>query len=213
MRAEKKTLTKEYLTRLNASPFFIVVDYKGLKVGHLTELRKRLNKAGAEVHVVKNSIFRIAAKEAGVADLNGTLAGQIAVVTGQKDISAAAKVVKTFGAEFDKLKIKFGYLNNQRLDDADIMALADLPSHRSAARQVAGRVERAGHQAGQCCSTRPASQLARVLQAKSKRPNSRDRECRDTTTRFAEPDSINFRPSASGGRTNKQQRKSSVRRL
>src|SRR4051794_38897340 len=115
MRLEKKTLTKEYLTRLNGSPFFIVVDYKGLKVGHLTELRKRLIKAGAEIHVVKNSIFRIAAKEAGVADLNGTLAGQMAVVTGQKDISTAAKVVKTFGSEFDKLKIKFGYLNNQRL--------------------------------------------------------------------------------------------------
>src|ERR1051325_3110549 len=90
MRPEKQNLTKEYITRLNASPFFIVVDYKGLKVGHLTELRKRLNKAGAEVHIVKNSIFRIAAKEAGVGDLNGALAGQLAVVTGQRDISVAA---------------------------------------------------------------------------------------------------------------------------
>ena len=42
MRPEKQNLTKEYLTRLNASPFFIVVDYKGLNVGHMTELRKRL---------------------------------------------------------------------------------------------------------------------------------------------------------------------------
>jgi large subunit ribosomal protein L10 len=84
MRLEKKALTQEYLTRLNASPFFIVVDYKGLKVGHMTELRKRLHGVGAEMHVVKNSIFRIAAKEAGVADLNGSLAGQIAVVTGQR---------------------------------------------------------------------------------------------------------------------------------
>src|SRR6267142_4201905 len=98
MRPEKQNLTKEYITRLNASPFFIVVDYKGLKVGHLTELRKRLNKAGAEVHIVKNSIFRLAAKEAGVADLNGSLTGQVAVITGQKDVSAAAKVVKTFNA-------------------------------------------------------------------------------------------------------------------
>src|SRR5580765_8180347 len=128
MRLEKQNLTKEYLTRLNASPFFIVVDYKGLKVGHMTELRKRLGKAGSEVHVVKNSIFRIAAKEAGMADFNGSLAGQIAVVTGQKDVSSAAKVVKTFGSEFDKLKVKFGYLNNQRLADTDLMALADLPS-------------------------------------------------------------------------------------
>src|SRR5579862_5618333 len=116
MRPEKQNLTKEYLTRLNASPFFIVVDYKGLTVLHLTELRRRLGKAGAEVHIVKNSIFRLAAKEAGVADLNGSLAGQLAVVTGQKDISAAAKIVKNFNAEFDKLKIQFGYLNNNRLE-------------------------------------------------------------------------------------------------
>src|SRR5215510_6002153 len=128
MRPEKQSLTKEYLTRLNGSPFFIVVDYKGLKVGHLTELRKRLNQAGAEVHVVKNSIFRIAAKEAGVGELNGALAGQLAIVTGKKDISTAAKVVKKFGTEFERLKVHFGYLNNQRLVQADIMTLADLPS-------------------------------------------------------------------------------------
>src|SRR5215467_11732490 len=128
MRPEKQNLTKEYLARLNSSPFFILVDYKGLSVGHLTELRKRLSKAGAEVHVVKNSIFRLAAKEAGVTDLNGALAGQVAVVTGQRDISTAAKVVKTFGSEFDKLKIHFGYLNNQRLEQPSIMTLADLPS-------------------------------------------------------------------------------------
>src|SRR5215467_8092958 len=128
MRPEKQNLTKEYLTRLNASPFFIVVDYKGLTVTHLTELRRRLGKDGAEVHIVKNSIFRLAAKEAGVADLNGSLTGQVAVVTGQRDISAAAKVVKTFGSEFDKLKVHFGYLNNQRLEQPSIMTLADLPS-------------------------------------------------------------------------------------
>ena len=45
MRAEKKILTKDYVARLNASPFFIVIGYKGLKVAHLTELRKRLVQA------------------------------------------------------------------------------------------------------------------------------------------------------------------------
>ena len=128
MRAEKQLLTKEYAARLNASPFFIVVGYQGLKVSHMTELRKRLTQAGAEVHVVKNSIFTIAAKEAGVGELNGALTGQLAVVTGQKDISAAAKALKNFAAEFDKLKLKFGYLNNQRLEESAIVALADLPS-------------------------------------------------------------------------------------
>ncbi|HKI69975.1 MAG TPA: 50S ribosomal protein L10, partial [Verrucomicrobiae bacterium] len=52
MRAEKKNIAKEYIARLNAAPFFIVVDYRGLKVGHMTELRQRLHKASAEIHVV-----------------------------------------------------------------------------------------------------------------------------------------------------------------
>src|SRR6185503_1896158 len=113
MRAEKQFITNEYLTRLNASPFFIVLDYRGLTVTNFTELRKRLRGTGSEVHVVKNSIFRVAAKEAGIADLKGTLAGQLAVVTGKKDVSGAAKVLKTFVSEFSKGAVHFGYLNNQ----------------------------------------------------------------------------------------------------
>ena len=166
MRAEKQFLGKEYLARLNASPFFIVVDYQGLKVGPLTDLRKRLNKAGSEIHIVKNSIFRLAAKEAGVADLNGALAGQMAVVTGQRDISAAAKVVKNFNAEFDKLKIKFGYLNNNRLQTADIIALADLPPIEVLRGKLLGLLQAPATRLVALLNT-PASQLARVLQARA----------------------------------------------
>lgn len=141
MRAEKQFITKEYVTRLNASPFFLVVDYKGLTVGQFTELRRRLNRSGSELHVVKNSIFRIAAKEAGVADLSGTLAGQLAVVTGQRDISVAAKALKTFQSEFEKPKLKFGYLNNQRLETAELMTLADLPSIEQLRAEIVGLIE------------------------------------------------------------------------
>ena len=168
MRAEKKLLTKDYVARLNASPFFIVIGYTGLKVAHLTELRKRLVQAGAEVHIVKNSIFRIAAKEAGVGELNGTLAGQMAVVTGQKDISAAAKTLKNFAAEFDKLKLKFGYLNNQRLEQASIVALADLPSWTFCARKSSACCVAPATKLAILINT-PASQLAQVIKAKSEK--------------------------------------------
>jgi large subunit ribosomal protein L10 len=168
MRPEKQNLTKEYLARLNASPFFIVVDYKGLTVGHLTELRRRLVKAGAEIHVVKNSIFRLAAKEAGVADLNGALSGQVAVVTGQRDISIAAKVVKTFGSEFDKLKVHFGYLNNQRLEQASILTLADLPSIEVLRSQFLGVLNAPAGKFVRLINT-PASQLAQVLKARQEK--------------------------------------------
>ena len=165
MRAEKKILTKEYIGRLNASPFFIVVSYQGLKVEQMTNLRKSLIKAGAEVHVVKNSIFRIAAKEAGVADLSGTLVGMLAVVTGQRDVSTTAKVIKTFAAEFEKPKIKFGYLSNQRMEQAEIMTLADLPPIEILRGKLLGLLNTPATRLVQILNT-PATQLARVLKAK-----------------------------------------------
>ena len=166
MRAEKQILTQEYIGRLNASPFFIVVGYNGLKVEQMTNLRKSLVKAGAEVHVVKNSIFRIAAKEAGVADLNGALEGQVAVVTGQKDVSATAKVLKTFGKDNEKLKIKFGYLNSKRMEQADIMTLADLPSIEVLRSKLLGVISAPATKLVVLLNT-PGSQLARVIKAKS----------------------------------------------
>jgi large subunit ribosomal protein L10 len=170
MRPEKQFLTKEYTARLNTSPYFIVVDYKGLKVSHLTELRKRLAaRAQAEVHIVKNSIFRIAAKEAGVTDLNGSMAGQVAVVTGKRDVSSAAKVVKTFGTEFEnKLKVHFGYLNNQRLAQAEILTLADLPSIEVLRARFLGLLNAPTTKLVTLLQT-PASQLARVLKAQAEK--------------------------------------------
>ncbi len=165
MRAEKQFITTEYLTRLNASPFFIVVDYRGLKVGPITELRKRLNQAGAEMHVIKNTLFRIAVKDAGVADLGKTLTGQLAVVTGQRDVSSAAKVVKKFGSEFDKPKIKFGYLKNQRLESADIIALADLPSLEVLRARILATIMGPATKLAAVLNA-PGTQLVRVLQAR-----------------------------------------------
>ena len=165
MRTEKTYISNEYVARLNTSPFFIVVDYRGLKVGPITELRKRLSKAGAEMHVVKNSLFRIAVKEAGLADLGTSLAGQLAVVTGQRDVSAAAKVVKTFSAEFDKPKVRFGYLKNQRLESADILALADLPSIEVLRSKLLGVIMAPATKVVASINT-PATQLVRVIKAR-----------------------------------------------
>ena len=153
MRAEKKFISAEYLNRLKSSPFFLVVDYRGLSVGQFTDLRKRLVKVGGEVHVVKNTIFRVAAKEAGIADLTGALSGQVAVVTGQEDIAASAKVIKGFQTEFDKPKIQFGYMGSQALSAAEVRAIADLPSLLQLRGKIAALINT------------PATQLARVIKA------------------------------------------------
>jgi large subunit ribosomal protein L10 len=166
MRAEKKFISAEYVNRLKATPFFLVVDYRGLSVGQFTELRKRLSKAGAEVHVVKNTIFRIAAKEAGVADLGGTLAGQLAIVTGQKDIAAAAKVVKAYQSEFDKPKLQLGYLGSQRLSAEELRVIADLPPLPQLQGKLLGLLQAPAQKLVALINT-PGSQLARVIKAKA----------------------------------------------
>ena len=166
MRAAKKFITSEYVARLNASPFFIVVDYTGLTVPHFNELRTRLRKSGAEAHVVKNSIFRIAALETGLADLAGALTGQLAVITGKKDVSAAAKTLKNFAAEFEKPKLKFGHLGNKRLEGADLLVLADLPSLEVLRGKLLGVLQAPAQKLAALINT-PGSQLARVIKAKA----------------------------------------------
>jgi len=164
MRAEKKLITQEYLARLNASPFFIVVEYRGLSVIQLTLLRQRLAQAGAEVHVVKNSIFRVAAKEAGIGDLAGALDGQLAVVTGKSDIAATAKVVKTFHTQFERPTVRFGYLDNQRLEAQDLLTLADLPPLDVLRSTLLGTLQAPAQNLVRLLNT-PATQLAQVLRA------------------------------------------------
>jgi large subunit ribosomal protein L10 len=168
MRAEKQSISAEYVARLNKSPFFIVVDYQGLRVGPITELRRRLNRAGAEMHVVKNTIFRVAAREAGVADLTGTLTGMLAVVTGQRDVSTTAKVLKTFASEFEKPKIKFGYLGDKRLELQEITMLADLPPLEALRGKLLALLNTPATRLVQLLNT-PATRLARVLQAKAEK--------------------------------------------
>lgn len=168
MRAEKKFISAEYVSRLTQSPFFLVVDYRGLSVGQFGELRKRLGKAGAELHVVKNTLFRVAAKESGIADLQGALAGQLAVVTGKKDFAAAAKVLKTYQSEFEKPKLQFGYIGTQALKVDEIRAIADLPPLEQLQGKILGLLQAPAQKLVAVINT-PGSQIARVLKAKSEK--------------------------------------------
>jgi len=166
MRKEKQNLVNQYLAQLNASPFFILLNYQGLKVGPLTELRRRLNQVGAELHVVKNSLFRLAVREAGLPDLGQQLVGQLAVVTGRQDITAAAKIVKKFWAENERPAFRLGYLNNQKLGGAELMALADLPSLEELRAKLLGLLNAPAARLVSILST-PAQQLARVLKMRA----------------------------------------------
>jgi len=167
MRPEKPTIVEDVKQRLNNSPFLIVVDYGGMNVDHFAELRTRLSGAGAAMTVIKNTFLRRSIKEAGLPELDAHLSGQTAYVTGEKDICAAAKILKTFATEFEKPKIRAGVLDNAVLDTPQVIALADLPSKEVLQAQLLGMLLQPATKLVRTLNE-PAASLARVLQEKVK---------------------------------------------
>ncbi len=166
MRPEKTTIVEDLSARFKGSPYLIVADYTGMTVPHFAELRTRLRAAGSEVHVVKNSFVKIASRELGMPDLAASLSGQNAVVTGDVDICAAAKVLKTFAKEFKKPELKAGVLDNAPLTPDQLVALADLPSKETLQAQLLGLLLQPATQLVRTLNE-PGASLARVLQAKA----------------------------------------------
>ena len=167
MKAEKSLLIEDLLQRVNASPFLFVVDYTGLTVDKFAELRKRLAGCDAEIHVYKNTLVKKAAERASYPEgLGEVLVGQTAVVTGAKDVCAAAKVMKTFADEFKKPEMKGGVLDGALLNAAGIQALADLPSREVLLSQLLGVLQAPASKLVRTLNE-PAASLARVLQAKA----------------------------------------------
>src|SRR5260221_12024045 len=127
MHPAKATIVEDFQTKLNASPFLFITEYTGLKVGQFAELRTRLWNAGARCHVVKNTFLRRAAKEAGLPEL-ADLKGQTAIIVGDKDVAAAAKVLKNFTAEFKKPEVKTGIVDRLSEPPSRFKATAALPT-------------------------------------------------------------------------------------
>ena len=165
MHPAKAFIVNDLNKRLNDSPFIFVADYTGLNVIQFSELRNRLDKAGARCSVVKNSYLRLAAKGAGLPDL-GELRGQNAIVTGDKDVAAAAKVLKNFTAEFKKPTIRTGVVDRLIVSSEQIQVIADLPSRDVLLSQLLGVLQAPASTLVRLLNE-PASQLARVLQAKA----------------------------------------------
>lgn len=165
MNPDKKIIIDELLERVNTSPFVLVVEYTGMTVPQFSELRNRLAASGAECHVAKNTYMKKALAEAGLPDTGDSLVGQTAFVTGESDVAAAAKVLKTFEKEFQKPAIKLGILDGQILDEAQVKAIADLPSREVLLATLLGVINAPASKLVRTINE-PAASLARVIQAK-----------------------------------------------
>ncbi|MEA1969600.1 MAG: 50S ribosomal protein L10 [Thermodesulfobacteriota bacterium] len=124
----KKELVEKLRSRLVESEISILVDYKGLDVEAMTQLRSELRKEGVELEVVKNTLLSIAAEGTDCALIKDSFLGPNAIVTSGDDPVAPARVLAGFAKENKKLEIKIGSMNGKVLAADEIMELAKMPS-------------------------------------------------------------------------------------
>jgi len=125
---QKKVLVEEITEKLKNSVTTVIVDYRGLNVSAITELRKQLREAGVEFKVYKNTLTRRAAEAAGLEGLTEVLTGPNAIAFSTEDAVAPAKIINNFAKENEALEIKAGIIEGTIATADDIKALAELPS-------------------------------------------------------------------------------------
>ncbi|MDR0590296.1 MAG: 50S ribosomal protein L10 [Puniceicoccales bacterium] len=130
MRAEKKFLVEEVFNHLCKSDYVYFADFSRVTVAAISALRKNLRQNGAECHVVKNSILKLALEANGCLGLSdGYFEGHTAIVMGGEDPSGVAKVLCKFSKDNEeKMGIKGGVLAKVPLEVSEIRALSELPS-------------------------------------------------------------------------------------
>ncbi len=126
----KEAIVSEVKEKLSKSNSVVLVDYKGINVEDVTELRKRFRDAGVDYKVYKNTLFKRAASELGMESLHEHLQGTIAVAFGYNDAVAPAKALNQFIKDKPKttITVKAGLVEGKMMDANGVKALGDLPS-------------------------------------------------------------------------------------
>lgn len=123
----KKQAVAELVEKLNASVAGVIVEYSGVSVADDTKLRADLRAEDVEYKVVKNTLLKRAAEEAGLTGLEDVLNGTTAIAISNNDQVAAARVLKKFADGHEGFNIKSGYMDGAVVDIETINSLAALP--------------------------------------------------------------------------------------
>lgn len=125
---QKKQIVDDITEKFKSSVSTIIVDYRGLNVAEVTELRKQLRDAGTEFKVFKNTMTRRAVEAAGLTGLDDVLTGPNAIAFSTEDVVAPAKILNSFAKDHEALEIKAGVIEGNVATVEEIKALAELPS-------------------------------------------------------------------------------------
>ncbi|MBD3880706.1 50S ribosomal protein L10 [Phormidium tenue FACHB-886] len=161
----KQEIISELKESLSQSQLAVVIDYKGLTVAEITDLRKRLLPTGSECKVTKNTLMKIAIAD----DPNWQPMAEIckessAFLLLKEDLSGALKAYQDFQRVSKKTIVRGGAMEGRLLTEADVKAIADLPSKEQLMAQVAGAINGVASKLAVGINEVPGS-LARALQA------------------------------------------------
>jgi large subunit ribosomal protein L10 len=162
-RPNKANSVAELADHFRTSNAAVLTEYRGLTVAQLKTLRRSLGST-VTYAVVKNTLTRIAAKEAGVTGFDDLLAGPSAIAFVKGDAVDAAKVIRNFAKENPNLVIKGGIMDGASLSAADIQKIADLESREVLLSKLAGVLKAKQSQAAALFAA-PLSKTARALAA------------------------------------------------
>jgi large subunit ribosomal protein L10 len=128
LKQRKEEIVSSLTEELGSVTAMIVADPTGLTVAEMKDLRNKLRPSGAEFRVAKNTLARIAAREAGREELVALLVGPTAITLVPGDPAAAAKTLSDFGRTSRKLELRGAYLDGETLGADSVKQLATLPS-------------------------------------------------------------------------------------
>lgn len=110
---QKKQIVSDLAEKFRNSKSAVLVDYRGLDVAEVTELRNQLREAGVEYKVHKNTMIRRAAAEVELSDLDEVLQGPTAIAFHAEDAVAPARILNNFAKDHEDLEIKGGVVEGQ----------------------------------------------------------------------------------------------------
>ena len=139
--AKKAEIVKQTTDMLNAAQSAIVVDYRGLTVAEVTDLRKQLRDAGIQMSVIKNKILDRAVEGTDYEDLRSTFVGPTAGAFSDEDPIAPAKILKKFADDHDALEIKGGFIEKSVKTLDEINEYANMPGREELLSMLASALQ------------------------------------------------------------------------
>lgn len=149
----KKVIVDEIAQQLKEAQSAIVVEYRGLSVADVTELRTALREENVGFKVYKNTLVQRAAEQEGMTELSDYLKGPNAIAFGREDAVAPARILAKFAKDHEALVIKAGYVEGKFLPQEEVMEVAKLPNREGMYSMLLAMMKE------------PVAKVARIIQA------------------------------------------------